>query len=123
MNERIAAALQEEEFLRQRLSVTQVDYSNAVESLLQLAMGDTSGSRAAAQVLLSTYNGYNYHMDLTDLGVLDLKYLEQALIVLRGRTLLSKEPHHAIPNGSNRFLALEKNWQCLHNAIRHQNGH
>ena len=119
MHERIAARLREEEFLRQRLTVTTGDYKNAVESLLKLAMGDTSGSRAAAQVLLSTYNGYNYHMDLTDLCVLDLEYIEQALIVMRGRSLLCAEPHSVIPEGSRRFLALEENWPGLHNSVRH----
>lgn len=117
---RIAEHLQEQEFLRKRLTVTRADYSEAVESLLSIADGDTSGSRAAAQVLLSTYNGYNYHMDLTDLCVLDLKYIESALVVMRGRTLLSIEPHSVIANGSERFLALEDSWPGLHVHRRYQ---
>jgi hypothetical protein len=118
-NSRISARLQEEAFLRDHLSVTLVDYVEAVESLLQVALGDTSGSRAAAQVLLSTYNGYNYHMDLTDLGLLDLALIDNSLIVLRGRTILSMEPHSIVENGANRFLQLEESWPGLHNTRRY----
>lgn len=117
---RLAERLQEEQFLRSRMSVTREDYRDAVESLLPVALGDTSGSRAAAQLLLSTYNGHNYHMDLTDLCVLDLAYVEKALIVIRGRTLLSMEPHSVIENGSDRFLQLENSWPGLHTARRYQ---
>jgi hypothetical protein len=117
---RIAERLQENEFLRRRLTVTREDYREAVESLLPIALADTSGSRAAAQVLLSTYNGHNYHMDITDLCVLDLAYVEKALIVMRGRTLLSIEPHSLIENGSERFLQLEDAWPGLHNSRRYQ---
>lgn len=106
--------LQEDEFLKQRLAVTEKDYSEAVEELLNLALRDTSGSRVAAQVLLSCYNGHNYHMDLTDLCCLDYSYLERALIVIRGRVVLSKEPHDMIKNGSARFDALEAEWPHLH---------
>ena len=120
MNEHLAAMLQEEEFLRNKLTVTAKDYGDAVESLLDLAMGDTSGSRAAAQLLLSTYNGYNYHMDLTDLCVLDLRYLDKALIVLRGRVLLGQEPHDAINDGENRFRVLEESWENLHTRRRYK---
>ncbi|WP_218309731.1 DUF7673 family protein [Alteromonas antoniana] len=120
-NERILARMQETEFLRQKLIVTERDYSDAVSSLLNVAQGDTSGSRAAAQVLLSTYNGSNFHMDLTDLCVLDLKYVEQALIVLRGRVILCIEPHQMIDNGKTKFSRLEKQWEHLYVKNRHKN--
>lgn len=111
---RIHARLQEEEFMRGRLEVPLADYVDAVESLLPIAMGDTGGSRAAAQLLLSIYNGYKYHMDLTDLCVLDLSLLEKAFIVLRGRVMLAMEPHSIIENGAARFLELEELWPELH---------
>tara|TARA_A200000159_G_scaffold147384_1_gene154405 strand:+ start:2958 stop:3332 length:375 start_codon:yes stop_codon:yes gene_type:complete len=120
-NERILARMQETEFLRQKLTVTERDYSEAVSSLLNVALGDTSGSRAAAQVLLSTYNGNNYHMDLTDLCVLDLKYVEQSLIVLRGRVMLCSEPHQMIEDGKAKFERLEKQWEHLYVKNRHKN--
>ena len=56
----------EEDFLKSQLTVTALDYEQAVEYLVSNAMDDTSGSRAATQVLLSLNNGYNWHMDLTD---------------------------------------------------------
>ncbi len=48
-NERFFAMMEETEFLRQKLTFTERDYSEAVSSLLNLAMDDTSASRAAAQ--------------------------------------------------------------------------
>ncbi|WP_338455088.1 hypothetical protein [uncultured Alteromonas sp.] len=120
-NERFLAMMQETEFLRQKLTVTKHDYSEAVSSLLTIAFGDTSGSRAAAQVLLSTYNGNSYHMDLTDLCVLDLKYVEQALIVMRGRVMLSIEPQQMIDDGQAKFSCLEDHWKHLYVKNRHNN--
>lgn len=120
-NERFLARMQETEFLRQRLIVTERDYSDSISSLLSVAQGDTSGSRAAAQVLLSTYNGNNFHMNLTDLCVLDLKYVEQALIVLRGRVMLCIEPQQMIEDGKAKFSRLEKQWEHLYVKNRHNN--
>ncbi len=119
-NERFFAMMEETEFLRQKLTVTERDYSEAVSSLIDLAMDDTSASRAAAQILLSTYNGNSYHMDLTDLCVLDLKYVEQALIVLRGRVMLSKEPQEMIDYGQTKFSELERQWEHLYVKNRHK---
>lgn len=119
-NERFFAMMEETEFLRQKLTVTERDYSDAVSSLLNLAMDDTSASRAAAQILLSTYNGNSYQMDLTDLCVLDLKYVEQALIVLRGRVMLSKEPQEMIDYGQTKFSELERQWEHLYVKNRHK---
>lgn len=52
-------------------------------------------------------------MNLTDLSLLDLKYLESAFIVICGRVLLWEEPHNVIGNRGERFLALEKVWPNL----------
>ncbi len=117
---RIAQAMQEEEFLRSQVAVTQKDYADAVAHLVGLAQRDTSGSRAAAQILLSLYNGYNYHADLTDLCVLDYAYLQSAIIAIRGRTTVQEEPHNMIENGRDIFLALEQDWQHLHITQRYQ---
>lgn len=105
---RITERLHDEAFLRSRLAVSLADYVDAVESLVPVALGDTGGSRAAAQLLLSIYNGYNYHMDLADLCVLDLPLLEKAFIPLRGRAILAMEPHSIIENGTMRFIELEE---------------
>ena len=120
MDDKFAEIRRETEFLRQQLNVTRDDYSKAVDSLVLLAQGDTSVSRAAAQVLLSTYNGSNWHMDLTDLCVLDLNYLYKALIVIRGRVLLGREPHNVIENGSELFRDLEDQWQHFHTRNRYK---
>ena len=55
--EALRAAMEEEAFVRQALTVTEADYRDAVNALLKLAEGDTGGSRAAAGVLLGLYNG------------------------------------------------------------------
>lgn len=118
---RITQRLQEEEFLRSQVAVTSKDYAEAVAHLVKLAQGDTSGSRAAAQVLLSLYNGYNWHVDLTDLGVLDYQYLQSALIAIRGRLTVHEEPHNMIENGREIFSELERDWQHLHVTKRYEN--
>ncbi len=119
-NDLIKQHLQEQEFLRQQIIVTEVDYSHSVKSLVKLAQGDTSGSRAAAQLLLSLYNGHNWHVDLTDLCLLDHRYLLDAIIAIRGRVTLFKEPHDVIDNGSDVFRELEEQWQHLHVRNRYR---
>ena len=47
--------------------VTYQQYQDAVIQLCELAQRDTSGSRAAAQVILSAYNGYRWQVDITEL--------------------------------------------------------
>ncbi|MEM8561500.1 MAG: hypothetical protein AAGF57_04660 [Pseudomonadota bacterium] len=114
--------MQEQAFLRKELGVTEADYRDAVESLLQLAVGDTGGSRAAAQLLLSLYNGNRFHMDMTDLCVLDLQYFQQALIAIRGRVVLNHGPHSMITNGSERFEALADQWAHYSTKQRYVTG-
>lgn len=115
----VIAAMQEEEFLRSQLSVTEADYRDAVQRLVTVAQTDTSNARAAAQVLLSLYNGYEYHVDLTDLGLLDYTNLQAALIAIRGRVFVSKEPHEVIENGKRIFAALTDEWSHLHVSNRY----
>ena len=103
------------------MAVTLSDYAEAVKHLVKLARGDTSGSRVAAQVLLSLYNGSNWHMDLTDLCNLDYQYLLSALIAIRGRVTVHEEPHNVIENGSAIFNDLEEQWQHLHTNNRYKN--
>lgn len=101
-----ATALQENQFLEKELSLTPLDYGQAVQYVVSHALHDTSGSRAAAQVLLSLYNGHEWHMDYA--------LLYQALLVIRGRTVLQKEPHDMIENGQNVFAEIQEKWQQLH---------
>lgn len=119
-NEVFFAALQEEQFLRSQLSVTEVDYEEAVLILVDIAQTDTGGAMVAAQVLLSLYNGSNWHVDLTDLAGLDYKILSAALIAIRGRIFVAEEPHNVIANGKQIFSNLEKQWQHLHVKNRYR---
>lgn len=77
------------------------EYRQAVESLVPFALTDTSGGRAAAGVLLSCYNAYKFHLDVTDLCLLDFDLYQAAIKVIRGRVELSKEPHQLIRGCKN----------------------
>ena len=124
--ERVRELLEEKAFLHSQLTVTESDYRDSVLALVRLAQDDTSGSRAAAQVLLSLYNGNEWHMDLTDLGVLDLRNLQHALIVIRGRIVLGKGVEAAPENGDQVFRELCERWTAYSNdrryAARYDNG-
>lgn len=90
------------------------EYAAAVKLLAGLAQQDTSGSRVAAQVLLSAYNGEEWQLDITDLGILSSDYYEAALVVIRGRTELMIEPHKLIENSEAIFHRLWDLWQAYH---------
>jgi len=107
--------LQNQQQLEQR-------YRDAVETLLPVAMTDTSGGRAAAQVLLSAYNGNEFHLDVTDLGNLDTRLFAAALEVIQLRTLANREPHELVANGNGRFLQVWEKWRCLHVSCRYRKG-
>jgi len=94
--------------------VTLDQYTNSVVNLSKLAQDDTSGSRAAAQVLLSAYNGNEWQLDITDLCLLDHAHYEDAFIVILGRTSLNIEPHTVLDKGSDIFNSLWCQWSYLH---------
>lgn len=89
-------------------------YRWAVDRMLSMGESVTSGGRAAAQVLLSTYNGHHYHMDATDLCLLGGDDLEAAITVLAQRSLTSKEPHTLDSTFPERFDKIEDLWHFLH---------
>lgn len=89
-------------------------YAAAVARMVKLAKQDHGGSRVAAQVLLSCYNGYDYQLDITDLCNLDPDNYQAAIAVIRGRCELSIEPQTTIPNGQAIFGALWHQWKHLH---------
>ncbi|MFV0277876.1 MAG: hypothetical protein ACK5HY_11905 [Parahaliea sp.] len=117
--ERVLEMFEEEAFLRSQLTVAESDYRDSVRALVTLAQGDTSGSRTAAQVLLSLYDRSEWHMDLTDLGVLDWGYLQHALIVIRGRMVLGQSVEAVIDDGDQVFRRLCELWANLRNDRRH----
>ena len=94
--------------------VSPQDYTVAVIKLVKLAQQSTSSGRAAAQVLLSAYNGFEWQLDVTDLNSLDRKNFEAAMTVIRGRHDTWTEPHSVIENGNTIFQNLWKQWSRLH---------
>lgn len=93
--------------------ITLEEYRRAVEILVPAAMTDTSGGRAAAGVLLAAYNATKFHLDITELCVLDLDLYPSALAVIRGRAELCREPHTLIENGDAVFGQIWEEWECL----------
>jgi hypothetical protein len=96
-------------------------YTLAVSQLLNLAHKDVGGSRVAAQVLLSLYNGDEFHVDLTDLCLLDEHYYHAAMIAIRGRIEFRNEPHEMIGGGGKLFEQLWEDWKHLHVKNRYVN--
>ena len=94
--------------------MTKQDYAAAIVKLVSLAQGDTGGSRVAAQVLLSAYNGADFQLDIVALGNLDHGYYQAALAVIRGRVELREEPQNFVKNGDEVFRDLWQQWQRLH---------
>ncbi len=90
------------------------EYIEGIKTLILLAQGDTGGSRVAAQVLLSAYNGEAFQLNVVDLGNLDQKHYQAALSVIQGRVELHKEPQNMIENGSSVFKNLWRQWQAYH---------
>lgn len=88
--------------------------ARAVHALLQLANMDCGGSGAAAAVLLSAYNGHDYHLDITELCRLDQHYYEFAMRVIDLRCRLRIEPQLLIQNGDDVFQKLAADWPQLH---------
>lgn len=95
-------------------AITEETYSQAVSKLIKLAQGDTGGSRVAAQVLLSAFNGEAWQLNIVDLSVLDKSNYKAALDVIRGRVELYMEPHTLIENGDRVFEELWHRWERYH---------
>lgn len=94
--------------------ISKEEYQKAVVLLTALAQTDTSGGRAAAQAVLSAYNGSDWQLDVTDLCVLDPENYQAALSVIRGRVELGIEPHRLIPDGDQVFGRIWDRWARYH---------
>ena len=97
---------------------TELEYSDAILKLAHLAEGDTGGSRVAAQVLLSAYNGNDFQLNIVDLCNLDRLHYQAALSVILGRVELGIEPQQLLDNGDQVFLDLWERWLRYHVANR-----
>lgn len=91
----------------------------AVSALLDLANKQCGSSETAAAVLLSTYNIYEYKLDLGGLCSLDFNYYLSALVVIDLRCRMNTEPHTLIENGGALFQKLATDWAHLHNNNIH----
>lgn len=97
-----------------------MDYAKGVAHLADMALNQSgSGAKAAAEVLLSTYNSYNYHMPLVDLCNLDESGYQAAMTVIRCRAELMTEPHSVIDNGDAIFSRIENIWRPLQTQFRY----
>jgi hypothetical protein len=94
-------------------------YTIAVSQLIELANKDVGGSRVAAQVLLSLSIGDDFHVDLTELCLLDDHYYQAAMIAIRGRVEFRYEPHEMIEGGGKIFEQLWDDWKHLRVANRY----
>ncbi len=89
-------------------------YADAISRLAKIAQGDTGGSRVAAQVLLSAYNGEAFQLNIVDLCNLDQEHYQAALLVIRGRKELGREPQNFLRNGETVFRNLWERWERYH---------
>lgn len=95
-------------------TVTKNDYAHAVCELINLADMGCGGSRAAAQVVLSLYNGIVWQVNLCDLYNLDDHYFNSAITAISGRRKFGIEPHELIKNGQAIFERLQDEWKRYH---------
>lgn len=113
-NPDIYESLREQLCLEESLRITTGDYRKAVSALLDLAFADSGGSRFAAQVLLSLYDGDRWQVDLAGVCcALDGGCFRNVLIAMRGRAMLMEEPHTVVANGDRLFEQLADRWKLL----------
>lgn len=99
-------------------------YATAISEVLAFleTQSGTAGGQAAAQVLLSTYNGFGFHLD--PCAILRLSadsHRAAVLTVINQRILLYIEPQDVIPDGNRRFGELYERWQPdLHIGNRYE---
>jgi hypothetical protein len=94
--------------------ITPTQYAAAVKHLAELALTDGSGGRAAARILLSTYNGKSWPVDITELCVLDPDNQAMAMTVIRGRAEIRTEPHDLLKDGRAIIDRIQKQWARYH---------
>ena len=90
------------------------EYADAIIHLALLARHQTDGGAAAAHILLSAYNAFEWSFSAADIARLDDAGLDAALTVLYGRARLG-EPHRfvEVPEGDPErvFLDLWAVWR------------
>ena len=71
-------------------------------------------------MLLGTYNGNSWHVNLVDLCHLDASNYRAAMIVIRSRVEINREPHEVIDDGDAVFDALQEEWKGYHVKNRYR---
>lgn len=89
-------------------------YGQALAKLIQLALGESVGSRVAAQVLLSASDGHAFQLNVVELKTLDADCFEAAMTVISHRVTFDKIPAACIENGEKIFEDLQNRWDRLH---------
>lgn len=93
--------------------MTGLDYAQAILKLLPLAQGSSGGSKPAAMVLLSAYNGHSFTVSVVDLCNLDAENFAAAMCVISGRYRFYRAPQNAIENGPEIFERLAEQWEHM----------
>lgn len=97
------------------------EYREGVKTLLKVAFEeDGSNAHAAAQVLLSTWNGSDFHLRITDLCLMNETNFAAAMAVIKGRQITFKEPHQLIKDGQDWFTKLRKKYEHLYVGARYK---
>lgn len=100
-------------------SISAEQYKASVIALLELERMGCGGSRTAAEVLLSLYNGSAFQVDLASLACnLDNNYFNHAILAICGRANTFTEPHSLIKGGKKIFDQLYSDWKHLHVSVR-----
>lgn len=96
------------------------EYAVALAAMVKLAQMQCGGSRVAAQLLLSAYNGDDYQLDVTDMRVLSRDNHDYAMAVIQGRYDTNLEPHTLLENGDQIFqdLCSRYHWLRLSNRSK-----
>ena len=87
------------------------EYGKSISALMKLARGDTGGSRVAAEVVLSAYNGMYFQLSVPALCRLDDDNYRHAMTVIHGRKATFREPQGFIKNGDDQFSDLWDQWE------------
>lgn len=101
------------EYEKSKISIE--EYARNVKTLVDFVFRHptTDSARVCASVLLSCYNGADFHVNLSSLSILDYDLYPAALAVIRGRVECCKEPHVMVDGGSDVFISLWKRYQHL----------
>lgn len=95
------------------------DHDAGLDSLAHLidyTFGTGNQCEVVARFLAGLYNGQDFPFDLSDLRVLDADVFEHCMAVLRVAQRADVEIHEYIPDGSNVFCTILRDWNLIKRA-------